>query len=57
MGDFSGGLGNSLGDKSTLKPNQRFNCLFNEICSAEALDLCAESTYDHLPIMVKLNQS
>ena len=43
MGDFSGG--------------PALDCLFNEKCSAEALDLCVVNTYDHLPpIMVKLNQ-
>ena len=33
------------------------NCLFNKISSAKTFDLRVENTSDHLPIMIKLNQS
>ena len=36
----------------TFVPN-----LFNEIHSAKTFDLSVENTSDHLPIMIKLNQS
>ena len=33
------------------------NCLFSEIYSAKTFDLSVENTFDHFPIMIKLNQS